>query len=183
VLQLGTAKLMLDWMFVAGLASTNIALGRSMNSECRLEHQSVQPTLSIRFRAERAGLAAAFRRAYACLGGYLGERGVAPLGTAFAIYHTMDNAHLDIEAGFVVDRAQPGKGEIRSGRLHEGDIATAILTGPHESVGSAYSALKEWARGRGLTSAGPFTEFYLDDPAVTPPAQRRTKVALPVGPA
>jgi hypothetical protein len=46
-----------------------------MNSECNLEHQTAQPTLSIRLRAPLAGLAPEFRRAYAALGSYIGQAG------------------------------------------------------------------------------------------------------------
>ena len=153
-----------------------------MNSECKLEHQTVQPTLSVRFRAPLAGIATEFRRAYAALGSYMVEIGARAAGPAFAIYHSMDSSDLDVEAGFVVERPTPGKGEIRCATLRESELATAIHMGRYETVGSTYSALTEWAHGRGLTSAGPFSEFYLDDPVATPALKLRTKVALPVEP-
>lgn len=154
-----------------------------MNSECSLEHQTAQPTLSMRFRAPVAGLAPEFRRAYAALASYIREVGGRIVGPAFAIYHGMDISNLDIEAGFVVAQPTAGKGEIRSGTLPESELVTAIHTGPYETVGSTYSVIAEWAHGRGLTTAGPFAEFYLDDPVVTPAAELRTKVTLPVEPA
>jgi len=154
-----------------------------MNSECKFEHQTVQPTLSVRFRTPLAGIATQFRRAYVTLGSYMGEMGARPVGPPFAIYHNMDSSDLDVEAGFVVEQPTSGKDEIHSGTLQESELATAIHTGPYETVGSTYSALTEWAHGCGLTSAGPFLEFYLDDPVVTPALELRTKVALPVEPA
>src|SRR5437868_14699459 len=89
----------------------------NMKAECKLELQPPQPTLSIRFRAPAARLSEHFARAYGAVGAYLGELGIAPAGPAFAIYHNMDMSNLDVEAGFAVDRAAPGKGEIRAGQL------------------------------------------------------------------
>jgi len=154
-----------------------------MISECKLEHQTVQPTLSVRFRTPLAGIATQFRRAYGALGSYMSEMGARPAGPPFATYHSVDSSDLDVEAGFVIERPIPSNDEICSGILQESELATAIHTGPYETAGSTYSALTEWAHGRGLTSAGPFSEFYLDDPVVTPALKLRTKVALPVEPA
>ena len=154
-----------------------------MGYECKLEHQTVQPTLSLRFRAPRESLTLEFRRAYATLGSYLGETGARRAGPAFATFHGMDDSGLEVEAGFVVCEATAGQGEILSGKLAEGEVATAIHTGPYENLSYAYSALINWAHGHGLTSAGPVSEFYLDDPVMTPFRHQRTKIALPVEPA
>lgn len=151
-----------------------------MQSDCKLEHQTAQPTLSLRFQAPLAGLASEFRRAYAALGAYLEEVGAHRSGPAFAIYHGRDSSALDVEAGFVVARPAQGRGEIRAGALAEGELVTTIHTGPYETIGATYSALMDWTHGNGLTGAGPCAEFYLDDPVTTPPAQLRTKLVLPV---
>lgn len=154
-----------------------------MKAECKLEHQSPQATLSIRFRAPAQQLSEHFSRAYGAVAAYLAEMKLSPSGPAFATYHNLDMSNLDVEAGFAVDHSLPGRGEIRAGEMAECDAATSIHTGPYDGVGATYAALTEWIHAHGLTSAGLPSEFYLNDPTSTPAANLRTKVVLPVQPA
>jgi effector-binding domain-containing protein len=151
-----------------------------MESDFKLEHQAPVPTISMRFHASVRELPERFSQVFAALETYLSQKGGAPAGPPFAIYHGFGSSTLDVEAGFPVERSLPGTTEIRASTLPEGMIATCVYTGPYRIAGAAYSALSSWMHGRGLTAAGPFTESYLNDPAATPEAELRTRLAVPV---
>ena len=151
-----------------------------MDSECKVEHRPAQWTLSVRFRAATADLPLELGRAYLSVGRYLGEIGAPPSGPAFASYHELGRDGMEVEAGFAVDKAYPGNGEVHPGLLPEGEVATIVHTGPYQGITSAYEALTSWVRGRGLEPAGPPCELYLNDPSVTPAGELKTKLTLPV---
>lgn len=62
-------------------------------------------------------------------------------------------------------------------------VATAaelLHRGPYADEGPSLDALHAFVAARGLRPAGPHTEVYLTDPAVTAPADNRTLLRIPV---
>ena len=151
-----------------------------MSHECELQEQPSQPALSVRTRTPVGDLPQAMGRVYGAIAQYLGEMGEQPAGPPYAAYHNMDMQDLDVEMGFPVARALPGRGEIQASEIPAGQVATCLHIGPYSDVGSAYEALSEWIAESGYTVAGAAYEFYLNDPGQTPPQELQTRIAFPV---
>jgi len=111
--------------------------------------------------------------------GWLGARGIAPVGPPFFRYHVIDmERQLLVEAGVPVASAVEDDGDIRSGILPAGRFAVMTHTGAPQTLIAATSALLDWAGARELvwdvsqTDAGEKwgcrLESYLTDPAQQP---------------
>jgi effector-binding domain-containing protein len=111
--------------------------------------------------------------------GWLGARGIAPVGPPFFRYHVIDmERQLRVEVGVPVASATEDDGEIRAGTLPAGRFATMTHTGAPDTLVSATGDLLDWAQARGLdwdvsqTDAGEHwgcrVEFYLTNPAEEP---------------
>ena len=61
-------------------------------------------------------------------------------------YYNMDMQDLDIEAGFPVSRGLSGKGDIQTGEIPGGKVATCLYTGPYSDIEPAYNALSQWMK-------------------------------------
>ncbi|MGD9710589.1 MAG: GyrI-like domain-containing protein [Thermomicrobiales bacterium] len=133
----------------------------------------------IRTRAAVQDLPRIFGEAFAELGAYLGEAGVAPTGRPFAAYHNMDMEDLDLEIGFPVAASLPGRGRIQSGSVPGGQWITAVHIGPYDQMTRVYDRLLQEIQAKGLVPTGVAYEFY-DSPPDTPPEQTRTEVGFPL---
>jgi effector-binding domain-containing protein len=111
--------------------------------------------------------------------GWLGARGIAPVGPPFFLYHVIDmERELLVEVGVPVASAIEDVGDIRSGILPAGRFAVVTHTGAPETLAAATSELLDWAAARDLawdvsdTDAGEKwgcrLENYLTDPAEQP---------------
>ncbi len=92
----------------------------------------------------------------------------------------MDMQDLDMEIGFPVLSALPGKGEVQAGQIPAGKAATCLHTGPYPEIASAYNDLSAWITAQGLHPTGVAYEFYLNDPEHTPPAELQTLILFPL---
>lgn len=146
---------------------------------CELKDQAVQHTLSIRFRAPVQELRQHFQRVYGAIAQYVGELGEPLTGGVFATYYNLDMQNLDIEAGFSVSRALPGKGEVHAGSIPAGTYAICHYTGPYDGVSPAYEELTQFAKDNGYAVGEIAYEWYLNGPE-TPPQDLKTDIALPV---
>lgn len=82
----------------------------------------------------------------------MGSSGVQPTGPPFAMYHNMDVSNLDVEIGFPVA----------------------------EKTEEAYNRLTAFVKEQGLEPESYVYEFYLNDPAETPPEELKTEIYFPV---
>jgi effector-binding domain-containing protein len=153
-----------------------------MTYQCEIKHQPAQPTLSIRTRAAVGQLPQLFGQTYGAIMQYLGELGEQPVGMPFAAYYNMDMQDLDLEIGFPVSKPLPDRGEMKSGALPAGPIATTLHIGPYDAIGPAYEALTQFMQTNGYSPSGAAYEFYFSGPD-TPPAEIQTQVMFPLQPA
>ena len=80
---------------------------------------------------------------------WLNENGIKPSGPAIIRYLTTDmSKKLDIDVGFLVDKAVRGDDRIIADVLPAGRYATLLYTGPYRGKGifKATVALLEWAK-------------------------------------
>jgi effector-binding domain-containing protein len=122
--------------------------------------------------------------------GWLGARGIAPVGPPFFRYHVIDmERQLLVEAGVPVESAVPADGDVKSGTLPAGQFAVMTHTGAPQTLMAATSALLGWAEARGLafdvapTDVGERwgcrLESYLTNPADQPDTSKwQTELAF-----
>ena len=103
-----------------------------------------------------------------------------PAGPPYIAYYNMDMQNLDIEAGFPVNEPLEGKGEIQSGMIPGGKAVSTVYSGPYSGLDLAYEALLAFMREQGLQATGVAYEFYIDDPAMTPPELMKTEIVYPL---
>jgi effector-binding domain-containing protein len=103
-------------------------------------------------------------------------------------YYTFSEAEADFELGVPVERDAVGDGEIVSGLLPGGPVASTWHHGTHDGLGEAYSRIQAWLQAQGREPNGPAWEVYSwIDPAsdVGPdhwpePAHWRTQLVQPL---
>jgi effector-binding domain-containing protein len=116
--------------------------------------------------------------AYGAVMQYLAEMREQPSGPPFAMYYNMEMENLDVEAGFPVAKAFPGRGEVKASELPAGPVATCLHLGPYQQLTAAYSALTQWVVEHGYEPTGVTYEVYLNDPQTTPPEALQTQIVF-----
>ena len=149
-----------------------------MSIKCEIYEQAAQPTLAVRTHASVEKLPQVLGEAYGAIGQYLGSLGEAPGGAPFVAYYNMNMEDLDIEAGFPVTKPLPGKETIQSSLMPAGKFATCLYKGPYNECGPAYEELSHWIQEQGYETTGVAYEFYLNDPAQTPPQELKTQIVF-----
>jgi hypothetical protein len=91
-----------------------------------------QPVVTVRDSVAPEALLALFERRFAQLAGHLAQRGAAPAGQPFAIYHAMSAEAVDIELGMPVVDPVAGGGEVVAGELPAGRAAVLTHHGPYD---------------------------------------------------
>ncbi len=147
-----------------------------MSIKCEIYEQAAQPTLTVRTNTSVEKLPQKLGEAYGAVGQYLGSLGEAPGGAPFVAYYNMNMEDLDIEAGFPVSKAFPGSGTIQSSQMPAGKFATCLYKGPYCDCGQAYEELTRWVQEQGFETTGVVYEFYLNNPAETPPDELKTQI-------
>src|SRR5690349_21760187 len=89
-----------------------------------------QPTLVARFEVAPAALGARLHEVLPAIHRYATARGVAVVGPPFTRYLEMRAGTFVVEAGVPVAASTPGLGEIVSGELPGGPLATTWHVGP-----------------------------------------------------
>ena len=154
--------------------------GIDMSNQCDVRELPAQLVLAIRTRTTIQDLPQFLGRAYGAIAEYLAELGQHPAGARYAAYYNMDMQNLDVEGGFPVSVRLPDKGEIKSGEMPGGKVATCFHLGPNSDIGAAWDALAQWVKDNGHDATGVAYEIYWNDPAHTPPQELRTQLVLPV---
>ncbi|MER6677411.1 GyrI-like domain-containing protein [Streptomyces sp. NPDC000983] len=103
------------------------------------------------------------------------------LGPAFGLYHGESEATLDLEVGFVTDRAVTPEDVVVPGALPGGRVARLTHCGSFDGLGASWERLHAWMAARGLSAGEDRWETYVTRP--TPdmdPAELRTELNWPV---
>lgn len=151
------------------------------NGQPRKIHITGQPVAVVRERVPMDALTSFFGRAFGAVMAAVQVQGGSPAGPPFALYHGMPGETVDVEAGFPVAGDFHGTGEVASGALPDTDAYEAIHTGPYDTLGSTYDAIKKSMEADGASPADSMWEYYLTDPEQQPdPATWQTRVVWPV---
>jgi AraC family transcriptional regulator len=135
-------------------------------------------------RGPYAQVGQAFGRLY----GWIGQHGLSPAGPPAAAYLTDPAVVPQAQAAF--EAWVPVGGEASPRAPDESGVgvklvfatlaATAVHTGPYDTVGRTYEPLLRWLGEQGYEPAGPAMEVYLSDPERTAPEDCLTEVRVPV---
>jgi effector-binding domain-containing protein len=145
----------------------------------RIERQE-EPVLFQRLRTSVDQLPAVMGRVYGSIMAGLEKARGFPAGPPYAAYYNMDRQDLDVEIGIPVASPQDGFEDIRSGIIPAGPYASCMYTGPYDQIAPAYQVLAAWIETQGLEPTGAAYEFYLNDPAGTPPSELQTQILFPL---
>ena len=147
-----------------------------MDYKCEIKEMPAQPVLSIRTKSAVQELPQVLGASYGAIAQYLGSLGENPIGAPFVAYYNMDMQNLDIEIGFPVSHPIAGQGNIQPNQVFGGKVATCLYVGPYSDVGTAYDALTQFIKDKGVESTGAAYEFYLNDPQTVQPSELQTQI-------
>lgn len=146
-----------------------------------LIEQAAQPVLCVRLTTSVDRLTEEFDRNFALIGSYLSEIGEQPVSAPYAAYYNHDMQNLDIEMGFPVGEALPGKGEIMSGALPAFPKAVCgIHKGSYESLGETYGQIYQYVADNNFEVSGAHYDFFISNPDDTPESELITRIVIPV---
>jgi effector-binding domain-containing protein len=115
--------------------------------------------------------------------GYLGQRGITPVGPPMGIYHDEEfrEQDVDIEVAVPVAAKVAESERVKQRELPAGEMACAVHTGSYETIGGSYGQLMAWVEANGYRPAGPVREVYLRGPeSGGDPSTYVTEIQLPV---
>lgn len=139
-----------------------------------------QNALTMRTVTSVGNLPQELGKAYTAIIAYLGEMGEQPSDAAFAAYYNMDMEKLDVEMGFPVARALPGKGDINASVIPAGKSATCLHKGAYQEMAPTYEAMNKWMSDSGLQPTGVVYEFYYNSPLEVPESELLTRIVFPL---
>jgi effector-binding domain-containing protein len=92
----------------------------------------------------------------------------------------MDMQDLDVQAGFPVSRALPGKGTIGANEIPAGKYGSCLYVGPYADCGPTYENLTTFVKEKGYEPTGLAYEYYLNDPREEPQQVPQTLIVFPL---
>lgn len=140
-----------------------------------------QPILFMTRRVPRSDIARALGECLPAVFVHCQREGIAMVGPPLARYVDMGVGLWTLQAGMPVAEGAEGQGNIESGTLPAGLVATAVHVGPYEALGTTHAAIETWLAEQGHVAAGGPWESYVTDPGEEPdPQQWRTQLYWPV---
>ena len=117
--------------------------------------------------------------------GYLGKKGVRPLGPPYGIWHDLEYKEKDLDTEVAVPVAQsfPSGDGVQPAELPA--VPTAACTihqGSYNDFSQAYAAIAGWINANGYRITGPYREIYLRGPGPQEmdPSAYVTEIQIPV---
>ncbi len=140
-----------------------------------------QRILFIRRRIAPAERQAALGECFGKLFSYGAKAGLPIAGWPLCRYINSGPGLLTIEPAMPLASPANGEGEIQSGVLPGGPVASGVHAGPYEGLGETNAAIERWIESNGFNVDGAPWEQYVTDPAAYPnPADWRTDVYWPL---
>lgn len=137
-----------------------------------------QPTLVLKTVTPVSELPKILGKAFMDIVTHIMELGEQPVGPAFVGYFNMDMERLELEIGFPVSKALPGKGDIVSGSIPAGKQVSRMYKGPYMEMPPAYEEIQKWIKDNGYKPLGPVYEHYYNSPEEVPESELLTKIVF-----
>ena len=139
--------------------------------------------LLIRDSAEAKTYQKVFARGFGELQNFVKSNRIKCTGHPFAIYIRYDSLTMKgvFDMGFLVEKAEKGKGRIRVEKIPGQHIVMAYYFGPYEKTADTYHILSQYITEGGLQIAGGPWEIYITDPmSQKDQARWETDILFPV---
>jgi DNA-binding transcriptional MerR regulator len=107
----------------------------------------------------------------------------APDAHAIAVFHDEEYKDSDVDVEIQLSVAAPfaDVGDVRCIEVPEQEVATGILNGPYDAIGTVMEAVGSWVPENGYQFAGPMFNIYQVSPQEEQdPAKWVTEVCVPV---
>jgi len=147
-----------------------------MSFKYEIKEQKIQSTVSIRTRTSLSQLPDLIRKSYEDISKHILETGGVCSGAPFAIYFNMDINDIDVELGFPVAKTIREKNEIKNSQIPAGKVLQFTHVGPYNELEKTYGNAMKWIKENNISTTGTICEFYLNDPASTPPSHLETEI-------
>ena len=138
-----------------------------------------QPTLTIRTHTSVDKLPQLIGASYASIAQYLEELGEIVADVPFVGYYNMDMQNLDVEIGFPVSKALPGKGNIKASEIPEEKVVFCMYLGSYSEMEPVYTEMMKWIDDNGYQPLGSAYEQYYNGPE-QPENELLTKIVMPI---
>lgn len=141
-----------------------------------------QPTLVMITKVPEKMISDFIGKAFHTVAGYIGRSEVDFAGPPFARLRALDErfSQFEVEAGFPIDRALEGEGEVLASNLPSGPVATVTYMGPYDQMKPAYDSIYRWIEEQGGKPDGAPWEIFFSDPTEQPdPSTWRTDIVQP----
>lgn len=138
------------------------------------------PTAVVRGSVPMTEITDFYDRSFTQVAAVVQHQGVSPQG-AFGLYLAPPAEVIELEVGFVVDRAVEAADDVVPSTLPGGRVARLVFHGAYDGLGEAWARLVAWVGEQGLAPAGGMWEVYVTEPTPdTDPATLRTDLFCPV---
>lgn len=152
-----------------------------MEYQVEQERMERRPYVAIRTTVRMDAIGQVIGPLFGELFGWLGSRGIAPLGAPWVRYLVVGAEECELELGASLSEETEGDGRVRAGVMPACDVIKTLHTGPYDELPSAYRAMADWLSANGSVAAGAVWEVYLTDPTSEPdPARWQTLIYFPV---
>lgn len=148
-------------------------------------HLDPATTAVVRGVVPMAGLRDFFDASFGALGRTIEAQRITVLSPAFGLYHgspgELPGETLDLEVGFVTDRAVRPEAGVVVGSLPGGRVARLTHFGSFDGLGPSWERLRSWIGARGLSAGEDRWETYVTQPSPDmDPRDLRTELTWPV---
>jgi effector-binding domain-containing protein len=147
-----------------------------MSFKYEIKDQKAVPTASIRTRTSLSQLPEVIQKSYKEISEHLADTGNFSSGAPFAIYYNMDINNFDVELGFPVAEKIGETDVIKNSLIPAGKVLQFTHIGPYWELEKTYDSAMNWIKENNISTTGTICEFYLNDPAVTPPVDLETEI-------
>lgn len=128
-----------------------------------------------------SSIARAVTDAQAVVSAFLKRNTLAPAGPLISMTQNRVNDKISLRVGIPYAGPTPTTQiEVKTGKTPEGLALKVMTTGSRETMRPVYARIDAYIAAHRLERAGSSWEIFLDDPAVTPPAQQRTAIYYPL---
>ena len=148
-------------------------------SDIEILYKNERPALSIRANTKVESLPALIGQSYGKMAAYLKELDEYLADVPYVAYHNMDMQNLDVEIGFPVAKALPGKDDIQSGAIPAGKVIFCMYRGAYQEMAPTYNEMQKWIEDNGVKPAGAAYEHYYNGPGF-PESEMLTMIVMPI---
>jgi effector-binding domain-containing protein len=136
-----------------------------------------QDYMGIREVVEVSAIPAKMGELFGELFGFVGRKGIQPVGPPFAYYYSFSPEKIDMECGVPVSIPIGGEGRVQAGKLPSGNALRAVHIGPYDRLEETYNAMMAYAKEMDLNLEEAMWEYYLTDPDSEPdPSKWMTEI-------